>query len=294
MTQRQSAPSVPNLASENDAPADPGLVAKLRQTANLANENCDRATALARTLSAQLREAQSQINQLEREADGLVERLRAEAEDVAKLRSDANARVEQATREADARTARVKGEAESRILQLRSDANASVEQATREADARIARVEGEAESRILQLQGELAQARQLSDRAKAEARIAHDRIACAETETNERVSRLWAEMEERVIRLKADLAHAELRAERAEQWLALIHRDIEENLVPSIAAMHEGVTGSELSRAAPPASEARDNARASSSPSVASDVAVENTTSSPDLVPGSRASARPD
>ena len=54
--------------------------------------NCDRATALARTLSAQLREAQSRINQLEREADGLVERLRAEAEDAAKLGSDANAR----------------------------------------------------------------------------------------------------------------------------------------------------------------------------------------------------------
>ena len=153
-------------------------------------------------------------------------------------------------------------------------------------------MKGEAESRILQLQGELARARQLTDRAKAEARIAHDRIACAESETNERVSRLWAEMEDRVIRLKADQAHAELRAERAEQWLALIHRDIEENLVPSIAAMHEGVTGSELSRAAPPASEARDNAQASSSPSIASDVAVENTTSSPDLVPG--ASARPD
>ena len=40
--------------------------------------------------------------------------------------------------------------------------------------------------------------------------------------------------------------------------------------------MHERVTGSEISRAVPPASEARDNARASSTPSVASDVAVEN------------------
>ena len=95
MTQSQSAPSVPNLARENAAPADPAFVAKLQQAANLANENCDRATALAHTLSGQLREAQSRINQLELEADGLVERLRADVETVvAKLQSDANARVE--------------------------------------------------------------------------------------------------------------------------------------------------------------------------------------------------------
>ena len=56
MTQSQSAPSVPNLARENVAPADPAFVAKLQQAANLANENCDRATALAHTLSGQLRE----------------------------------------------------------------------------------------------------------------------------------------------------------------------------------------------------------------------------------------------
>jgi hypothetical protein len=36
-------------------------VAKLQQAANLANENCDRATALAHTLSAQLREAGSSL-----------------------------------------------------------------------------------------------------------------------------------------------------------------------------------------------------------------------------------------
>ena len=61
MTQSQSAPSVPNLARENAASADPAFVAKLQQAANLANENCDRATALAHTLSDQLREAQSRI-----------------------------------------------------------------------------------------------------------------------------------------------------------------------------------------------------------------------------------------
>jgi F0F1-type ATP synthase membrane subunit b/b' len=189
MTQSQSTPSVPNLAWDNAAPADPAFVAKLQQAANLANENCDRATALAHTLSAQLREAQSRINQLELEADGLVDRLMAEVETA--------------------------------VGKLQSDANARVERMKREADARIARVEAEAESRVRHLQGEFAHAQQLTDRAKAEARIAHDGIARAETEANERLSRAWAEIEDRVIRLKADLAQAELRADRAEQWLVL-------------------------------------------------------------------------
>lgn len=145
----------------------------------------------------------------------------------------------------------------------------------READACIARVEAQTESRVRHLQGELAQAQQLTDQAKAETRIAHDCIARAETEANERLSCAWAEIEDRVIRLKADLAQAELRADRAEQWLVLIRREIEANLMPLFASMHERVTGSELSRAVPPASEARDNARASSTPSVASNVAVE-------------------
>jgi hypothetical protein len=60
-----------------------------------------------------------------------------------------------------------------------------------------------------------------STKAKAETRIAHDRIAHVETEANERLSRAWAEIEDRFIRLKADLAQAELRAERAEQLLVL-------------------------------------------------------------------------
>jgi hypothetical protein len=89
-------------------------------------------------------------------------------------------------------------------------------------------VEAEAESRVRHLQGELAQAQQLTDRAKAEARIAHDGIARAEIEANERFSRAWVEIEDRVIRLKADLAQAELRADRAEQWLVLIRREIED------------------------------------------------------------------
>ena len=72
MTQTQPAPSVHNSASENADPADNPVVARLQQAVNLANENCDRATALAHTLSAQLRDAQSRINQLELETDRLV------------------------------------------------------------------------------------------------------------------------------------------------------------------------------------------------------------------------------
>src|SRR4029077_4147694 len=150
MNQSQSAQSESNLALKNADPADPILVAKLQQAVNLANENCDRASALAHTLAAQLREAQSPINHLELEANGLVERLSAEAETA--------------------------------VAKLQSDANARVERTKREADTRIARVEAEAESRVRHLQGELAQAQQLTDRAKAEARIAHDGIARAEIE----------------------------------------------------------------------------------------------------------------
>ena len=60
-------------------PADPALVANLQESANLANENCDRAVALAHKLSAQLQEAEDRINQLERERDSFFDQLLAEA-----------------------------------------------------------------------------------------------------------------------------------------------------------------------------------------------------------------------
>ena len=100
MSQSESTPSAPKSVREDGAPADPAFVAKLQQAAKLANENCDRATILAHTLSAQLREAQSRINQLEAETDGLADRLWAEAETgLAKLQADANARIERAKQE---------------------------------------------------------------------------------------------------------------------------------------------------------------------------------------------------
>ena len=111
MRERQSAPSVRKFAREDPEPADSAFEAK--QAANLANENCDRAMALAHKLTAQLREAQNRINQLEIDADGLVDRLRADAETaVAKLQSDADARVDRTKREADKQVARLESEAE--------------------------------------------------------------------------------------------------------------------------------------------------------------------------------------
>src|SRR6516165_11874188 len=110
MRESHSALPVREFAREDPdlAPADPTLVARLQQAAKLANENCDRAMALAHKLSTQLREAQSRINQLELEVDGLVHRLRKESETaVVKLQSDADARVDRTKREADERIAHV-------------------------------------------------------------------------------------------------------------------------------------------------------------------------------------------
>ena len=230
MSQSQSAPSAPNSVRENGAPADPTFVAKLQQAARLANENCDRATVLAHTLSAQLREAQSRINQLEAQADGLADQLWAEAETT--------------------------------LVKLQSEANARIERTKREADERIARMEAEAHSRVCHLQDELARAQQLTDQAKKDEQIVHDRIVRVEAETDERLSRTWTEFEDRFIRLKADLAQAELRADRAEQWLALIRREIEDHLMPSLAARNDQptVVGDEFDRPVQPASEPPDNA----------------------------------
>ena len=216
MSETHPAPSVHNLAHEDAGPSDPILAAKLQRAAHLANENCDRATALAHKLSAQLHQAQSRINELELEADGRAGRLWAEAETA--------------------------------VAKLHSEANARIERTKQEADERIARVEAQAHSRIRHLQDELTLAQQLTDRAKKDEQIANDRIARIETEGEERLSRTWAEFEDRFIRLKADLAQANLRADRAEHWLALIRREIEDHLMPLFMATHDrmAVAESEL------------------------------------------------
>jgi hypothetical protein len=219
MRESHSDPSVHALARKDPEPiaADPAFVAKLQQAVNLANQTCDRATALAHKLAGQLREALTRVHQLELDS-GLGDRLQAEAETAA--------------------------------AKLQSDADARVDRTKREADERIARMEAEAENRVGRLQSELAQAKQRANQAKVEADAlielikieAHERVARAEAEANERLSRVQHEVESHFRRLNADLAQIELRADRAEQWLVLIRREIEEHLMPSLVANHERLT----------------------------------------------------
>jgi hypothetical protein len=192
--------------------ADP-VVANLQQSANLANDNCDRAVTMAQTLSVQLREAQNRINQLEREAEGLGNQLLAEAKAI--------------------------------IQEVRADADARVNRTIREADERIDCLKAEAQNQIGRLQNELAQARREIDRVKDEAgtrietvRMEGDtRVGAVETEANKRVDVIRRENEDKIIRLEADLTEAKDRADRAEQWVMLIRREIEDHLMP---AMRDG------------------------------------------------------
>ena len=187
--------------------ADP-VVANLQQSANLANENCDRVLALAQTLSAQLREAQDRINQLEREAEGLGGQLLAEAKAI--------------------------------IEEVRSNADARVNRTVREADERIERIKADAQNQIVRLQNELAQAARGIDQVKEEAnsriesikKEADARVDAVETEAKKRVDVIRRENEDKVLRLEADLTDAKDRADRAEQWLMLVRREIEDHLMP--------------------------------------------------------------
>jgi hypothetical protein len=208
----RSVPLGQEFGSGDSNPADP-VVANLQQWASLANKNCDRAGALAQTLSAQLREAQDRINQLEREAEGLGDRLFAEAKAI--------------------------------IEEVRSSADARVNRTIREADERIDRLKADAQNQIGRLQSELAQATHRIDQVKDEAgkRIesvkmeADARVDAVETEAKKRVDVIRRENEDKVHRLEADLTEAKDRADRAEQWLMLIRRKIEDHLMP---AMRDG------------------------------------------------------
>ena len=208
----QSIASGQEFGSRDSDPADP-IVADLQQSAKLANENCDRALALNQTLSAQLREAQDRINQLEREADELGEQLLVEARAI--------------------------------IQEVQSNADARVKRTIREADERIDRLEAEAQNQISRLQNELAQATGGTDRVKAEAgkhiesvkMEADARVDAVETEAKKRIDVIRRENEDKVLRLEADLTQAKNRADGAEQWVMLIRREIEEHLMP---AMRDG------------------------------------------------------
>jgi F0F1-type ATP synthase membrane subunit b/b' len=179
----------------------------LQQSANLANENCDRAVALAQTLSAELRDAQDRINQLEREAQELGNQLLAEAKVI--------------------------------IREVRSNADARVNRTIQEADERIDRLKADAQNQIGRLENELAQATRGIDQVKEEAgtRIesvkmeADARVDAMETEAKKRVDVIRRENEDKVLRLEADLTEAKDRADRAEQCLMLIRREIENHLM---------------------------------------------------------------
>jgi hypothetical protein len=209
----QSIASGQEFGSLDSDPADPAFVANLQQSANLANENCDRAVALAHKLSAQLQEAEDRINQLERERDSFFDQLLAEAK--------------------------------AAIQDVQSNADARLNRTIREADERIARLKAQAENQIGHLHNELAQATHGIDQIKAEA---DERIECVKTESDARVASVETDAkkridiirrknEDKVLRLEADLTQAKNRANRAEQWLMLIRREIEEHLMP---AMRDG------------------------------------------------------
>jgi len=206
----QSVASGQEFGSRDSDPADPAFVANLQQSANLANENCDRAVALAHKLSAQLQEAEDRINQLERERDGFFDQLLAEAK--------------------------------AAIQDVQSNADARLNRTIREADERIARLKAQAENQIGHLHNELAQATHGIDQIKAEA---DERIECVKTESDARVASVETDAkkridiirrknEDKVLRLEADLTQAKNRADHAEQWLMLIRREIEEHLMPAM------------------------------------------------------------
>ena len=200
------------IGSGDSDPADP-VVANLQQSANLANENCEQVVALAQMLSAQLREAQDRINQLEREAEGIGDQLLAEAKVI--------------------------------ILEVRSNADARVNRTIREADERIDRLQAEAQSKISRLQNELARATREIDQVKDEAGSciesvkmeADARVSAVETEAKRRADVIRRENEDKVLRLEADLRETKDRADHAEQWLMLVRREVEDHLVP---AMRDG------------------------------------------------------
>src|SRR5262249_33910996 len=155
-------------APENDHPADATLLAKLQQTATLANENCDRATALVRTLSAELRDAQQRIRDLEREAKGRKETEAA----LAQLQSEFDAEAENRLARLQAELAQAgqrAGEASGRIAQIEREADERVARAEAQADERIARAGAETEGAFAGLKREAAEAQQRAERAEAEA-----------------------------------------------------------------------------------------------------------------------------
>jgi hypothetical protein len=149
--------------------ADP-VVTNLQQSANLPNENCDRAAALAQTLSAQLREAQDRINQLEREAEGLDDRLLAEAKAIIQeVRSNAQnqiGRLQNELAQAIRGIDQVKDQAATRIETVKMEADARVDAVETEAKKRVDVIRRENEDKVIRLEADLTEAKDRADRAE--------------------------------------------------------------------------------------------------------------------------------
>ena len=216
-----SVPLEHGFGSGASDPADP-VVANLQQSANLANENCEQVVALAQMLSAQLREAQDRINQLEREAEGIGDQLLAEAKVIIlEVRSNADARVNRTIREADERVDRLKAEAQNKISRLQNElaqATRVIDQVKDEAGTRIESVKMEADARVNAVQTEAKK------RADVIRRQNEDKVLHLEDDLRA--------AKDRVLRLEADLRETKDRADLAEQWLMLIRREFEDRLMP--------------------------------------------------------------
>lgn len=144
--------------------------------------NCDRALAVAHSCRGSVAGRPGRINQLEREADGLLDRLLAEAKsNIAKVQSEADARVNETKREADERIARLlprlkitsvacstsshnpsiaptrsKPKPTARIERTKLEVKARLPDVEAQADERIASLITETEDRFGSLQDELA------------------------------------------------------------------------------------------------------------------------------------------
>ena len=223
----------------------PRFFAKLQQTATLANENCDRATALVRTLSAELRDAQQRIRDLEREAKGRLETEAALAQLQAEFDAEAEnhlTRLQTELAEARQRAA----EASGRVAQIEKEADERVRRAEAEADERIRRAGVESEAVFARLKREAAEARQRAERTEAEAdqvrRQADEQIRLVESDAATSLEQLRAGARDEVSRLRFELAEAEDRAKRAEQWVARIRQEVEGRVLPAFARLRSGTS----------------------------------------------------
>ena len=229
MSASQSARTGLTSAPENNHPADATLLAKLQQTATLANENCDRATALVSTLSAELRDAQQRIRDLERrlETESTLSQLQAEFDAEAE---NHHTRLQTELAQARQRAA----EASGRVAQIEKEADERVVRAEAEADERITRAAAEAEGVFARLKREAADAQQRAEWAEAEAerirREADEHVRRVEADTEGYFEQVRAIAEEQVCRLETELAETK---RRAEQRLVQIRQEIDGRLLPA-------------------------------------------------------------